>query len=708
MRIASPLLLAATVWSGMCAAHAAVPSTMWSAFDTSPTGSALVPGRYAGERALNGQLAAADRRGNLVVVATRRDLAQPCMVVLKHHGASGAVAWRREACGDRHTWGAAVGVDVRGDVLVTGSVSGALRTMKLSGSDGAVLWDRALPAATAGFGIAVAPNGDALVAAHAASISTDVVVARHRAADGAIAWQAVVDAGFDEMPAGIAVDPEGNAIVAASYANDRGDGDWLVRKLAAASGEVLWQQTYDSGGRDIPAALAVDAAGNVAVTGASSLADGGYAARTVKYGRDGALAWDRSTGTGDSGGRAVAFDAHGAVIVAGVLQSGGSIDAGVLKYTAEGELAWTARHAGTAGGADAARAIALDPAGHVAVTGHSFSVGRPDPELFAAKFHGVNGRLMWTHLHRPAGPSPETAGHAVVEAGGHTYVVGVAQEGGPLGIHAVKVSHAVAAADVARANVQGLWWASPPGSESGWGLNLAQQGAIVFATWFTYDENGEGAWFVVPRAIADGDRYVGTLYRTQGPWFGQGFDGSKVRAIPAGAASFEFQDGDHGTFRFNVGSVRGEKAITRQVFAAPAPTCAAGGAPGALPNYQDLWWAAPAGAESGWGLNIAHQGDVLFVTWFTYGSDGEGTWLVGSRFDKTGNGTYTGVLHRTSGPPLGAARFDPAHVRSVAAGSGTLAFSDAERGTFSYTVDGVTQSKAITRQAFAEPRTVCR
>ncbi len=44
-------------------------------------------------------------------------------------------------------------------------------------------------------------------------------------------------------------------------------------------------------------------------------------------------------------------------------------------------------------------------------------------------------------------------------------------------------------------------------------------------------------------------------------------------------------------------------------------------------NYQDLWWAA-GGAESGWGINLTHQGDVLFATWFTYDSDGTPLWLA--------------------------------------------------------------------------------
>ena len=34
-------------------------------------------------------------------------------------------------------------------------------------------------------------------------------------------------------------------------------------------------------------------------------------------------------------------------------------------------------------------------------------------------------------------------------------------------------------------NFQGLWWASPAESESGWGINFTDQGTTIFATWFT-------------------------------------------------------------------------------------------------------------------------------------------------------------------------------------------------------------------------------
>ena len=45
----------------------------------------------------------------------------------------------------------------------------------------------------------------------------------------------------------------------------------------------------------------------------------------------------------------------------------------------------------------------------------------------------------------------------------------------------------------------------------------------------------------------------------------------------------------------------------------------------ALPNYQGLWFNPN---ESGWGVNFAHQGDLIFASWFTYDLSGKGTWLV--------------------------------------------------------------------------------
>jgi hypothetical protein len=124
-------------------------------------------------------------------------------------------------------------------------------------------------------------------------------------------------------------------------------------------------------------------------------------------------------------------------------------------------------------------------------------------------------------------------------------------------------------------------------------------------------------------------------------------------------------------------------------------------------NYQDLWWAAPAGAESGWGVNLTHQGDIIFATWFTYDIDGTPLWLSAT-VNKTPAGVYSGTLYRTTGPAFNAVPFLPANVGLTAVGPLTLTFANGNNATFAYTVNGVTQSKSIVRQVFGTLGTVCQ
>ena len=78
------------------------------------------------------------------------------------------------------------------------------------------------------------------------------------------------------------------------------------------------------------------------------------------------------------------------------------------------------------------------------------------------------------------------------------------------------------------------------------------------------------------------------------------------------------------------------------------------------------------------------------------------------RGPQTAPGTYSGTLYRTTGPPFDATPFLPSGVTATAVGTATFAFTDGNTGTFNYTVDGVSQSIAITRQVFVSPGTVCQ
>ncbi len=118
-------------------------------------------------------------------------------------------------------------------------------------------------------------------------------------------------------------------------------------------------------------------------------------------------------------------------------------------------------------------------------------------------------------------------------------------------------------------------------------------------------------------------------------------------------------------------------------------------------SYSGLWWKSPAGSESGWGLSIEHQGDILFCVWYTYGADRNGVWLVMPNGAKTGDGVYSGTLYRTTGPPFDSQPWSSSAVGVLPVGTVTLTFSDANTGVFTYTFNGVTQSKPIARQIFS-------
>jgi hypothetical protein len=122
-----------------------------------------------------------------------------------------------------------------------------------------------------------------------------------------------------------------------------------------------------------------------------------------------------------------------------------------------------------------------------------------------------------------------------------------------------------------------------------------------------------------------------------------------------------------------------------------------------MTDASDLWWNP---AESGWGVNIIEQSNVLFATFFVYAPDGRAHWYVAS--DMTCPGTPTdvqmvcsGTLYETTGPVVGPG-FNAAAVTRRAVGDAKFFYSRSSGGQFDYTIDGVTVSKSVQRQTWAE------
>ncbi len=265
------------------------------------------------------------------------------------------------------------------------------------------------------------------------------------------------------------------------------------------------------------------------------------------------------------------------------------------------------------------------------------------------------------------------------------------------------------------ANFTGLWWAAPAASEDGWGVNIAHQGDTMFVTWFTYDANRKGWWLVMVASKTAEGVYSGTLLATRGPAFHSvpfNANGNGITVTPVGSGTLNYTAASGPTFTYTVNGTTRSKPITRQLLnAAPVPACSFGVAnASAATNYTDLWWASPARSEDGWGINLTHQGDTIFATWFTYDVDGTPMWLVATA-QKTAPGVYSGRLLRTTGTPYNATSYSGFSKTDV--GNLTFSFANGNSAVMSYTIAGiapitVTQTKSIIREVLSDPGTVCQ
>jgi hypothetical protein len=249
-------------------------------------------------------------------------------------------------------------------------------------------------------------------------------------------------------------------------------------------------------------------------------------------------------------------------------------------------------------------------------------------------------------------------------------------------------------------NYTGLWWNFPALSENGWGINFTHQANVVFATLFTYDSTGAPLWLVMSAGdrLAGTETFTGTLYRTRGPAFNAvpfAWDpNAPGNLTTVGTMTVTFTAADRATLAYTVDGVAVTKTVTKQIYGSRAANCVdTTGSRAGIANYQDLWWNP---GEPGWGVNVTHQDNTLFATLFTYDSTGRDLWLVLANGARQADGSYSGTLYQTTGPVFNAQPWIPATANPV--GTMRFGFSNGENGTLTYTYNGVTVTKSITRQ----------
>jgi hypothetical protein len=169
----------------------------------------------------------------------------------------------------------------------------------------------------------------------------------------------------------VAIDGSGNVVVT-GWSHNGTNFDYATVKYDS-SGNQQWAMLYDNGVGDFGHVVKVDASGNIYVTGRShtSLANQTFDVATVKYDAAGIQLWVRRYDQAglDDMGLAMALDASGNVIVTGSGNNGVNTDYLTLKYDPAGTLFWVNLY--NNGQNDMGRGIAVGASGNVYVTGWS-------------------------------------------------------------------------------------------------------------------------------------------------------------------------------------------------------------------------------------------------------------------------------------------------------------------------------------------------
>ena len=140
----------------------------------------------------------------------------------------------------------------------------------------------------------------------------------------------------------------------------------------------------------------------------------------------------------------------------------------------------------------------------------------------------------------------------------------------------------------------------------------------------------------------------------------------------------------------------------KKILAFLAALCCGGAfAASTTTDMTDLWFNAN---EEGWGANVIHQRDTLFITLFVYAENNTPTWYVASEVNltSTANGvlTYSGLLYRTTGPYFAASAFNEGDVNVIQVGTITFTVTELNAATLNYVVGGISVTKSLTRQTW--------
>jgi uncharacterized delta-60 repeat protein len=224
----------------------------------------------------------------------------------------------------------------------------------------------------------------------------------------------------------VKVDASGNVYVSCISIGSGTEYDYATIKYNSA-GVQLWASRYNGPGNqnDIVTSLSIDASGNTYVTGYSRGSGTALDYATIKYNSSGNAQWlQRYNGPAGSNDFAysIAVDAAGNVYVTGQSDSAASSDYATVKYNSTGVQQWVRRYNGPGNGGDLARFLLLDGSGNIYVTGGSSGIGT-NWDMTTIKYD-PSGTLQWAARYNGSGNAVDVGYSIALTNTGTLYVTG--------------------------------------------------------------------------------------------------------------------------------------------------------------------------------------------------------------------------------------------------------------------------------------------
>jgi uncharacterized delta-60 repeat protein len=253
----------------------------------------------------------------------------------------------------------------------------------------------------------------------------DILTIQYNAA-GTLLWSARYNYAIeneDEFPAAMAIDAANNIFITGRSDHDAANIDDLITIKYNAAGVEQWVNRYDGGLTDRAAGVVADNAGGCVVTGRTDVGASENII-TISYSNLGATNWTSTYGAaGDDRGQAIASDAAGNIFVGGIRANASDDDFVTIKYNNTGVQQWA--NIVNGGDNDRLTTLKLDATGNVFVTGQTdIDAGGSTDYNFRTIKYNTAGVQQWSIITGNPVNQEDVPSDLYIDALGNVYVTG--------------------------------------------------------------------------------------------------------------------------------------------------------------------------------------------------------------------------------------------------------------------------------------------